>query len=112
MARGDRDDRIMRRGVRLLWLSVRAQRGPFSLAVVGAALFAVMAVGGTIVLGRVTDDVLTPAFEEGGVERSAVALGRRGHHHGVPVPHGGRGAAPLLRADGATPDAGASGSGG
>jgi ATP-binding cassette subfamily B protein len=65
----------MRRGVRLLWLSVRAQPGPFSLAVVGAALFAVMAVGGTIVLGRVTDDVLTPAFEEGGVEHRAVALG-------------------------------------
>ena len=73
----------MRRGVRLLWLSVRAQRGPFALAVVGAALFAVMAVGGTVVLGRVTDDVLTPAFEEGGVERSAVAIGRRGHRRGV-----------------------------
>jgi ABC-type multidrug transport system fused ATPase/permease subunit len=65
----------MRRGARLLWLSVRAQRGPFTLAVIGAALFAVMAVGGTIVLGRVTDEVLTPAFEEGGVERRAVALG-------------------------------------
>jgi ATP-binding cassette subfamily B protein len=65
----------MRRGVRLLWTSVRAQPGPFTLAVVGAALFAVMAVGGTIVLGRVTDEVLTPAFEEGGVERRAVAVG-------------------------------------
>jgi ATP-binding cassette, subfamily B, bacterial len=64
----------MRRGVRLLWLSVRAQPGPFALAVAGAVLFAVMAVGGTIVLGRVTDDVLTPAFEEGGVERRAVAV--------------------------------------
>jgi len=75
MARGDRDDRIMRRGARLLWLSVRTQPGPFAIAVVGAALFAVMAVGGTIVLGRVTDDVLTPAFEEGGVNRNNVALG-------------------------------------
>lgn len=75
MARGDRDDRIMRRGARLLWLSVRTQPGPFALAVVGAALFAVMAVGGTIVLGRVTDEVLTPAFEEGGVERRAALIG-------------------------------------
>lgn len=75
MARGDRDDRIMRRGARLLWLSVRTQPGPFAIAVAGAALFAVMAVGGTIVLGRVTDDVLTPAFEEGGVDRNNVALG-------------------------------------
>jgi len=65
----------MRRGVRLLWLSVRAQPRPFALAVTGAALFAVMAVGGTIILGRVTDEVLIPAFEEGGVERRAVALG-------------------------------------
>lgn len=75
MARGERDDRIMRRGARLLWLSVRTQPRPFAVAVTGAALFAVMAVGGTIVLGRVTDDVLTPAFEPGGVERDAVALG-------------------------------------
>jgi ABC-type multidrug transport system fused ATPase/permease subunit len=75
MARGDKDERIMRRGARLLWLSVRTQPGPFALAVVGAALFAVMAVGGTIVLGRVTDEVLTPAFEEGGVERRAAVIG-------------------------------------
>ena len=75
MARGDKDERIMRRGARLLWLSVRTQPGPFALAVVGATLFAVMAVGGTIVLGRVTDDVLTPAFEEGGVERRTAVIG-------------------------------------
>ncbi len=75
MARGDKDERIMRRGARLLWVSVRTQPGPFALAVVGAALFAVMAVGGTIVLGRVTDDVLTPAFEEGGVERRTAYVG-------------------------------------
>ncbi|MEO6318121.1 MAG: ABC transporter ATP-binding protein [Acidimicrobiales bacterium] len=74
MARGDRDDGIMRRGVRLLWLSVRAQPGPFAISVAGATLFAVMAVGGTIVLGRVTDDVLTPAFD-GGVDRGTVAIG-------------------------------------
>ena len=74
MARGDRDDKIMRRGARLLWLSVRAQSGPFAISVAGATLFALMAVGGTIVLGRVTDDVLSPAFE-GGVERRRVAIG-------------------------------------
>jgi ABC-type multidrug transport system fused ATPase/permease subunit len=72
MAQGD--ERIMRRGARLLWDSVRAQWRPFVLAIVGAALFSLMAVGGTVVLGRVTDDVLTPAFD-GGVDRSAVAIG-------------------------------------
>ena len=71
----DRDQSIMRRGARLLWLSVRAQPRPFALAVTGAALFAVMAVGGTIVLGKVTDQVLVPAFGPGGVERHAVAVG-------------------------------------
>lgn len=75
MARGDHDDSIMRRGARLLWLSVRTQRRPFALAVTGATLFAVMAVGGTIVLGKVTDDVLTPAFAADGVERGTVLLG-------------------------------------
>ncbi len=61
MAEGER--RIMRRGFGLLWQSARAQSRPFAVSLVGATLFAVMAVGGTIVLGRVTDDVLTPAFE-------------------------------------------------
>ena len=72
MAQGD--ERIMRRGARLLWESVCAQWRPFALAIVGAALFSLMAVGGTVVLGRVTDDVLAPAFD-GGVDRSAVAIG-------------------------------------
>jgi ABC-type multidrug transport system fused ATPase/permease subunit len=75
MARPAHEDTIMRRGARLLWLSVRTQPRPFALSVTGAALFAVMAVGGTIVLGRVTDHVLAPAFEPGGVERHAVLLG-------------------------------------
>ncbi|HET6967599.1 MAG TPA: ABC transporter transmembrane domain-containing protein, partial [Ornithinibacter sp.] len=75
MATGDGAQSIMRRGARLLWLSVKAQRGPFALSIVGAALFSVMAVGGTVVLGRVTDEVLTPAFEDGDLERSAVWVG-------------------------------------
>jgi ABC-type multidrug transport system fused ATPase/permease subunit len=75
MATGAREDTIMRRGARLLWTSVKAQWRMFAISLVGATLFAVMAVGGTIVLGRVTDDVLTPAFEEGGVERGTVWLG-------------------------------------
>lgn len=71
---GQGDLRVMRRGLRLLWTSVRATRGPFAISVTGAAVFAVMAVGGTIVLGRVTDDVLTPAFE-GELDRDAVTIG-------------------------------------
>lgn len=53
---------------------MRAQAKPFALSVAGATLFALMAVGGTIVLGRATDEVLTPAFD-GGVDRGSVAWG-------------------------------------
>ena len=74
MTRGTRDQTVLRRGVSLLWLSVRAQPKPFAVSVTGAAVFGVMAVGGTVVLGRATDHVLTPAFD-GGVGRGAVVVG-------------------------------------
>jgi ATP-binding cassette subfamily B protein len=74
-AEGRTEERIMRRGVRLLWASVRLQPRPFAVSLVGATLFAVMAVGGTIVLGKVTDHVLTPAFEGRGVKGTTIALG-------------------------------------
>jgi ABC-type multidrug transport system fused ATPase/permease subunit len=74
MTGGRDEEQVLRRGVRLLWASVRAQRKPFAVSVTGAALFAVMAVGGTIVLGRVTDRVLIPAFDKG-VDRGTVAWG-------------------------------------
>ena len=64
----------MRRGFALLWASVKAQPKPFAVSVSGAALFGVMAVGGTVVLGQATDRVLTPAFA-GGVSRGAVVVG-------------------------------------
>lgn len=74
MTGGRDEEQVLRRGVRLLWASVRAQPKPFAVSVTGAALFAVMAVGGTIVLGRVTDRVLIPAFDDG-VDRGTVAWG-------------------------------------
>jgi ATP-binding cassette subfamily B protein len=67
-------ERIMRRGLRLLWRSVRLQPRPFAVALVGAVIFAFMAVGGTIIIGKVTDHVLTPAFEEGGVRGHSIAI--------------------------------------
>lgn len=56
---------LMRRGARLLWLSARTHPKPFAVSIFGAFLYSTMAVGGTVVLGRVTDRVLVPAFEEG-----------------------------------------------
>ena len=54
-----------RRGMRVLWRFVRMEPRPFAVAVGGAAVYAATAVIGTFVLGRVTDEVLEPAFREG-----------------------------------------------
>jgi ATP-binding cassette subfamily B protein len=85
---------LLRRGARLIWRSLRAHPRPHTLAIAGANLYAVAVVAWTVVLGRVTDDVIVPAFEEGrpgagsivgavavlltvGVFRSAGTFGRR-----------------------------------
>jgi ABC-type multidrug transport system fused ATPase/permease subunit len=63
---------IARRGARLLWRYVRANPGPFAVSITGAAIYAAAAVGTTIVLGRVTNSVIVPSFQEGRVDGSAV----------------------------------------
>jgi ABC-type multidrug transport system fused ATPase/permease subunit len=68
------EQRLLRRGFRLLWFSARQEWRPFAVALVGATIYGVVAVGGTVVLGRVTDEVITPGFD-GGVERSAIVIG-------------------------------------
>jgi ATP-binding cassette subfamily B protein len=56
---------------------VRLHPRPFSVAVAGAAVFAVATVASSWALGNLTDEVIVPAFEEGHVDRAAVvsALG-------------------------------------
>jgi ABC-type multidrug transport system fused ATPase/permease subunit len=56
---------LLRRGARLIGRSLRAHPGPHTLAIIGANLYALAVVGWTVVLGRVTDDVIIPAFDEG-----------------------------------------------
>ncbi len=63
---------VLRRGVRLIVAAVRTHPGPFSLALAGATLFALMAVGSTIVLGRVTDHLVIPAFRDGATGAAVV----------------------------------------
>ena len=65
---------IVRRGTRLLVRYVRAQPMPFFVSIVGAAIYAGAAVGTTIVLGRVTNDVIVPTFESGRVSSHAVLM--------------------------------------
>ncbi len=60
----DRDD-TMRRGLGLLGRAVRHEPRIFAIAVAGSAVYGVMTVGSAVVLGRVTDRVIVPAFEDG-----------------------------------------------
>jgi ABC-type multidrug transport system fused ATPase/permease subunit len=60
----DRDD-TMRRGLGLLGRAVRHEPRVFAVAVGGSAVYGVMTVGSALVLGRVTDRVIVPAFEDG-----------------------------------------------
>lgn len=65
---------MMRRGASLIWEAMRSHPGPFVLAVGGSTLYALMAVGGSVALGRVTDEVISPGFEEG-VDGTTIAAG-------------------------------------
>lgn len=60
------------RGLRVVWRHMRAEPLMATLAVLGASIYSVAMVASAVVLGRVTDSVLVPAFDEGGVEDSAV----------------------------------------
>jgi ABC-type multidrug transport system fused ATPase/permease subunit len=65
----DRDD-TLRRGLGLLGRAVRHEPHIFAIAAGGSAVYGVMTVGSAWVLGRVTDRVIVPAFED---ERTTTA---------------------------------------
>jgi ATP-binding cassette, subfamily B, bacterial len=56
---------LLRRGARLLWVSVRVHPRPFVVSVVGSVLYGSMAVAGSLLLGAVTDRVIIPGFDHG-----------------------------------------------
>ncbi|RTL06533.1 MAG: ABC transporter ATP-binding protein, partial [Acidimicrobiia bacterium] len=63
---------ITRQGVSLIGRFVRMHPGPFALSLVGGVGWAAIVVAASYVLGRVTDEVITPAFTEEGVPASTV----------------------------------------
>jgi len=65
-------DHMWRRGARLIMRSLRAHPLMHSLAMTGALVFVAASIGGAIVLGRVTDDLVVPAFEDGSISRDEV----------------------------------------
>jgi ATP-binding cassette subfamily B protein len=64
-----------RRGLRTIRAMVGLHPRPFALAVSGATVFAVATVASSWALGRVTDRVIVPRFEEGDVAGGTVASG-------------------------------------
>lgn len=69
---------LLRRGLALLRELIAMHPGPFAVAVTGSMLYAGATVGSTIVLGRITDDVIYPTFETGAVPDGALAWGLAG----------------------------------
>lgn len=55
---------VIRRAATLLRRYVREQRLVFFISIIGAAIYAAAAVGTTIILGRITNNVIIPAFEQ------------------------------------------------
>ncbi|MGH2572364.1 MAG: ABC transporter ATP-binding protein [Actinomycetota bacterium] len=60
-----RQPSVFWRGLRVIGTYIAAHPLPFTVAVTGAAVYAAMTVASTIVLGRITDRVLVPAFGPG-----------------------------------------------
>lgn len=66
------DGSVSRRGVRLILRFVRLHPLPFVLSLLGGVGWAAMVVAASYVLGRVTDEVITPAFSDDGIPASTV----------------------------------------
>ncbi|GLY71857.1 ABC transporter ATP-binding protein [Actinoallomurus iriomotensis] len=66
---------ILRKGMRVLGVAVRAEPLLFVLAVVFSGLYAAMTVASAWVLGRVTEKVVLPAFEHGHTTAGVLTLG-------------------------------------
>ena len=63
---------MFRRGFRLVGRSLSAHPVPHVVAIVGATLWVVAAIGASLALGRITDEVVVPALDDGA--RSAARL--------------------------------------
>ena len=71
----DRSDQVtLREGFRVLARAVREEPVMFGVAVAGSALYGVMTGLSATVIGRVTDEVIVPAFRQGRTTTAALAL--------------------------------------
>ena len=65
---------VLRRGWRVIRLSVRTHPLAHATAIMGANVFALAVVGFTVVVGRVTDEVIVPGLDGGGVSRRSLLV--------------------------------------
>jgi ABC-type multidrug transport system fused ATPase/permease subunit len=68
------DEYTLRRGFRILGTAVRDEPRIFAIAVGGSAVYGTMTVASAWVLGRITDRVIVPAFDEGRTTTAALLL--------------------------------------
>jgi ATP-binding cassette subfamily B protein len=66
---------ILRKGLRVLGVAVRAEPRLFAVSVVGSGLYAATTVGSAWVLGRVVQDVVLPAFRDGRTTAGVLLVG-------------------------------------
>ena len=67
--------RILREGMRILWVAIRAEPRVFAVAVLASGLYAAMTVGVAEALGWATEKVILPAFRSGDTTAGALAAG-------------------------------------
>ncbi len=65
---------LLRRGAAVIGVALREAKGPFSLGIGGAIVYAGMTVAASIVLGWATDEVLYPLVEAGEIDASLLWL--------------------------------------
>ena len=71
----DRSDQVtLREGFRVLARAIRDEPAIFAVAVAGSALYGVMTGLAATVIGRITDDVIVPAYQRGQTTTAALTL--------------------------------------
>ncbi|HEV2088969.1 MAG TPA: ABC transporter ATP-binding protein, partial [Cryptosporangiaceae bacterium] len=65
---------VLRRGLAILWMSIREEPRVFTLSVVGSTVFGLAAIGGAFVVGAITGQVVVPALRSGQVTTAALVL--------------------------------------
>jgi ABC-type multidrug transport system fused ATPase/permease subunit len=69
------DRSVLRRGFAILGVAIREEPRIFTIALIGSVLFGSMTVGNAWVLGKVTEDLIQPAFATGDVTAGALWSG-------------------------------------